>query len=261
MFRKICYNSASTFKASPLVFYRSAWYEDARLLLIIVTVCVVLPLAMLPKIGKSPNKQKTKKFQLWQVWITPIWPDLSLFLFNHQRIPGLHQQPCLCLHALFYSCGELWPKPLNICWLYFSSCWLPALLSCFQIVVKKWSIPCPLPHNVTAHLDTVKVKKTCPVQMQWCKGCCHWTLVFSGVSWKTALIALCQVYSLLQTGWSCGSLFQEITVIWNYLGSSPFLLQHDSAQLHKTRSIKTWTSCLHGMIYSRPPHPTSEFDP
>lgn len=34
------------------VFSRNAWYEDGRLLLILVTLCVVLPLAMLPKIGK-----------------------------------------------------------------------------------------------------------------------------------------------------------------------------------------------------------------
>lgn len=33
------------------LFSRHAWYEDGRLLLILVTLCVVLPLSMLPKIG------------------------------------------------------------------------------------------------------------------------------------------------------------------------------------------------------------------
>lgn len=34
------------------LFSRNEWYDDGRLLLIIVTLCIVLPLAMLPKIGK-----------------------------------------------------------------------------------------------------------------------------------------------------------------------------------------------------------------
>uniref|UniRef100_A0A3Q2W5Q5 Solute carrier family 38 member 6 n=1 Tax=Haplochromis burtoni TaxID=8153 RepID=A0A3Q2W5Q5_HAPBU len=33
------------------LFSRNAWYEDGRLLLIIITLCVVLPLSLLPKIG------------------------------------------------------------------------------------------------------------------------------------------------------------------------------------------------------------------
>ncbi|KAM9341021.1 putative sodium-coupled neutral amino acid transporter 6 [Symphorus nematophorus] len=65
----------------------NAWYEDGRLLLIIITVCVVLPLSMLPKIG---------------------------FLGYTSSI------------AFFFM-------------LYFA----------VVVVVKKWSIPCPLPHNVT----------------------------------------------------------------------------------------------------------------
>lgn len=73
----------------------SAWYEDGRLLLIIVTVCVVLPLALLPKIG---------------------------FLGYTSSIAFVFM-------------------------LYFT----------VVIVLKKWSIPCPLPHNVTAHSDTQKV--------------------------------------------------------------------------------------------------------
>lgn len=34
------------------LFFRNAWYEDGRLLLILITLCVVLPLSMLPKIGE-----------------------------------------------------------------------------------------------------------------------------------------------------------------------------------------------------------------
>ncbi|KAM7403075.1 hypothetical protein PAMA_003821 [Pampus argenteus] len=65
-----------------------AWYEDGRLLLILVTLCVVLPLSILPKIGFLG------------------YTSSLAFLFM----------------------------------LYFA----------VVIVVKKWSIPCPLPHNVTA---------------------------------------------------------------------------------------------------------------
>ncbi|XP_042357356.1 probable sodium-coupled neutral amino acid transporter 6 [Plectropomus leopardus] len=63
------------------------WYEDGRLLLILATLSVVLPLAMLPKIG---------------------------FLGYTSSI------------AFFFM-------------LYFA----------VVVVIKKWSIPCPLPHNVT----------------------------------------------------------------------------------------------------------------
>ncbi|XP_044021911.1 probable sodium-coupled neutral amino acid transporter 6 isoform X1 [Siniperca chuatsi] len=65
----------------------NAWYEDGRLLLVIVTLCVVLPLSILPKIG---------------------------FLGYTSSL------------AFFFM-------------LYFA----------VVVVVKKWSIPCPLPHNVT----------------------------------------------------------------------------------------------------------------
>ncbi|XP_029316028.1 putative sodium-coupled neutral amino acid transporter 6 [Cottoperca gobio] len=64
-----------------------AWYEDGRLLLIIITLCIVLPLSMSPKIG---------------------------FLGYTSGV------------ALFFM-------------LYFV----------IVVVVKKWSIACPLPHNVT----------------------------------------------------------------------------------------------------------------
>ncbi|KAG7509818.1 putative sodium-coupled neutral amino acid transporter 6 [Solea senegalensis] len=65
----------------------NTWYEDGRMLLIVVTICVVLPLSILPKIG---------------------------FLGYTSSI------------AFFFM-------------LYFT----------VVVVVKKWSIPCPLPHNVT----------------------------------------------------------------------------------------------------------------
>uniref|UniRef100_A0A3Q3X1Z7 Amino acid transporter transmembrane domain-containing protein n=1 Tax=Mola mola TaxID=94237 RepID=A0A3Q3X1Z7_MOLML len=65
----------------------NAWYEDGRLLLILITLCVVLPLSILPKIGFLG------------------YTSSVAFLFV----------------------------------LYFV----------VVVVVKKWSIPCPLPHNVT----------------------------------------------------------------------------------------------------------------
>uniref|UniRef100_A0A665WGC5 Amino acid transporter transmembrane domain-containing protein n=1 Tax=Echeneis naucrates TaxID=173247 RepID=A0A665WGC5_ECHNA len=66
----------------------NAWYDNGRLLLILITLCVVLPLSILPKIG---------------------------FLGYTSSF------------AFFFM-------------LYFA----------VVVVVKKWSIPCPLPHNVTS---------------------------------------------------------------------------------------------------------------
>ncbi|XP_035530636.1 probable sodium-coupled neutral amino acid transporter 6 isoform X2 [Morone saxatilis] len=74
------------------------WYEDGRLLLILVTLCVVLPLSILPKIG---------------------------FLGYTSSI------------AFFFM-------------LYFA----------VVIVVKKWSIPCPLPHNVTTLSGTFQISNS-----------------------------------------------------------------------------------------------------
>ncbi|XP_077411736.1 putative sodium-coupled neutral amino acid transporter 6 [Vanacampus margaritifer] len=71
-----------------------AWYEDGTLLLMLVTVCVVLPLAILPKIG---------------------------FLGYTSSL------------AFFFM-------------LYFA----------IVVVVKKWSIPCPLPQNVTMFMETYR---------------------------------------------------------------------------------------------------------
>ncbi|KAK1894681.1 putative sodium-coupled neutral amino acid transporter 6 [Dissostichus eleginoides] len=75
-----------------------AWYEDGKLLLIIVTLCVVVPLAMLPKIG---------------------------FLGYTSSI------------AFFFM-------------LYFV----------VVVVVKKWSIPCPLPHNMTILSDAFQISNS-----------------------------------------------------------------------------------------------------
>ncbi|XP_054909388.1 probable sodium-coupled neutral amino acid transporter 6 [Poeciliopsis prolifica] len=73
----------------------NAWYEDGRLLLIIITLCIVMPLAMLPKIGFLG------------------YTSSLAFIFM----------------------------------LYFT----------VVVVVKKWSIPCPLPHNITTFSDFKKV--------------------------------------------------------------------------------------------------------
>nr|XP_057947505.1 probable sodium-coupled neutral amino acid transporter 6 isoform X1 [Doryrhamphus excisus] len=74
------------------------WYQDGRLLLILVTLCVILPLAILPKIG---------------------------FLGYTSSL------------AFFFM-------------LYFA----------IVVVVKKWSIPCPLPQNLTTFLGVSQVSNS-----------------------------------------------------------------------------------------------------
>lgn len=74
------------------------WYEDGRLLLILITVCVVLPLSLLTKIG-----------------FLGYTSSLACFLM-----------------------------------LYFG----------VVVVVKKWSIPCPLPHNVTTYSGALQVSNS-----------------------------------------------------------------------------------------------------
>uniref|UniRef100_A0A3P9KKW4 Solute carrier family 38 member 6 n=1 Tax=Oryzias latipes TaxID=8090 RepID=A0A3P9KKW4_ORYLA len=73
----------------------NAWYDDGRLLLVLIAVCIILPLAMLPRIG---------------------------FLGYTSSISFLFM-------------------------LYFA----------VVVVVKKWSIPCPLPHNTTTLYGTSKI--------------------------------------------------------------------------------------------------------
>ncbi|KAM6961272.1 putative sodium-coupled neutral amino acid transporter 6 [Aplochiton taeniatus] len=79
-----------------------AWYEDGRTLLILITLGVVLPLALLPRIG-----------------FLGYTSGLS-FLFK----------------------------------LYFT----------VVVVVKWWSIPCPLPHNMTIPTDTFKISNASDVE-------------------------------------------------------------------------------------------------
>uniref|UniRef100_H2TSG1 Solute carrier family 38 member 6 n=1 Tax=Takifugu rubripes TaxID=31033 RepID=H2TSG1_TAKRU len=81
----------------------NAWYEDGRLLLIIIAVCVVLPLAMLPKIGFL----------------------IGTFYF--------------CFFMLYFC--DLLRFPL-------------------QVVIKKWSIPCPLPNNATAVSNDLQISNS-----------------------------------------------------------------------------------------------------
>ncbi|KAM4723611.1 putative sodium-coupled neutral amino acid transporter 6 [Anableps anableps] len=78
----------------------NAWYEDGRLLLIIITLCVVVPLAMLPKIGFLG------------------YTSSLAFIFM----------------------------------LYFT----------VVVVVKKWSIPCPLPHNITTKVSNASDSECTP---------------------------------------------------------------------------------------------------
>lgn len=66
----------------------TAWYEDGRILVILITLCVILPLALLPRVG-----------------------------------------------FLGYTSGLAF-----LCMVYFT----------VVVVIKKWTVPCPLPKNVTA---------------------------------------------------------------------------------------------------------------
>ncbi|XP_056152319.1 probable sodium-coupled neutral amino acid transporter 6 [Lampris incognitus] len=75
-----------------------AWYQDGQMLLILVTLCVVLPLAMLPKIG-----------------FLGYASSLSFFFM-----------------------------------LYFA----------IVVVIKKWSIPCPLPSNMTMPPGTYQISNS-----------------------------------------------------------------------------------------------------
>ncbi|XP_020500909.2 probable sodium-coupled neutral amino acid transporter 6 [Labrus bergylta] len=75
-----------------------AWYQDGRMLLILVSLCIILPLSMSPKIG-----------------------------------------------FLGYTSGIAF-----LFMLYFA----------IVTVVKKWAIPCPLPHNVTTLEDTFQASNS-----------------------------------------------------------------------------------------------------
>ncbi|XP_020775334.2 probable sodium-coupled neutral amino acid transporter 6 [Boleophthalmus pectinirostris] len=77
---------------------RTDWYEDGRLLLILITLCVVLPLAILPRVG-----------------------------------------------FLGYTSGLAF-----LFMLYFT----------VVVVMKKWTIPCPLPSNVTVSYGSFQVSNS-----------------------------------------------------------------------------------------------------
>uniref|UniRef100_A0A8C4GXR3 Solute carrier family 38 member 6 n=1 Tax=Dicentrarchus labrax TaxID=13489 RepID=A0A8C4GXR3_DICLA len=111
----------------------NAWYEDGRLLLILVTLCVVLPLSILPKIG---------------------------FLGYTSSI------------AFFFM-------------LYFA----------VVIVVKKWSIPCPLPHNVTTLSGTFQVTTTTSVSFYFCPRSAYAipTMAFSFLCHTAILPIYCEL--------------------------------------------------------------------
>uniref|UniRef100_A0A665WHW7 Amino acid transporter transmembrane domain-containing protein n=1 Tax=Echeneis naucrates TaxID=173247 RepID=A0A665WHW7_ECHNA len=97
----------------------NAWYDNGRLLLILITLCVVLPLSILPKIG---------------------------FLGYTSSF------------AFFFM-------------LYFA----------VVVVVKKWSIPCPLPHNVTSLSGTFQSAYAIP------------TMAFSFLCHTTVLPIYCEL--------------------------------------------------------------------
>ncbi|XP_072314449.1 probable sodium-coupled neutral amino acid transporter 6 isoform X2 [Eucyclogobius newberryi] len=76
----------------------TVWYEDGRLLLILITICVVLPLAILPRVG-----------------------------------------------FLGYTSGLAF-----LFMLYFTT----------VVVMKKWTIPCPLPNNITVLSESFQVSNS-----------------------------------------------------------------------------------------------------
>lgn len=88
----------------------------------------------------------------WASWFTG---RMFLTSFYLGRLPGLHQQPLLFLCALLCCGGETGTFYLYFFMLYF--CDLLRFLR--QVVIKKWSIPCPLPNNVTAVPNDLQVKK------------------------------------------------------------------------------------------------------
>lgn len=87
-------------------FFRNAWYEDGRLLLILVTLCVVLPLAMLPKIGKDGAAYDLLIFIFHRLEMFCFFSPSLFWPFTGGRLPGLHQQSGLPLHPLLRCCGE-----------------------------------------------------------------------------------------------------------------------------------------------------------
>lgn len=132
------------------LFFRNAWYEDGRLLLIIIAICVVLPLAMLPKIGKN-----LVEMSLLIHW----WDVFDQFLSSQASWATPAASPfSLCSTLLWWWVSDFLIRSLYFCFFMLYFCDLLHFL--LQVVIKKWSIPCPLPNNVTAVPNDLQVKKT-----------------------------------------------------------------------------------------------------
>lgn len=82
------------------------WFENGVTLLILVTVIVVLPLALLPKIGEY--------HQGLFFSIMFVCERMHIFGFCLLRFPGIHQQYCIPLHVVFYCSGELFSLYLSV---------------------------------------------------------------------------------------------------------------------------------------------------
>lgn len=120
------------------------WFENGVTLLILVTVIVVLPLALLPKIGEyHQGLFFSILFMCVRECISLVSVFSSGFLGYTSSIAFLF----MLFFTVVVSCS------LSI-YLSFHISIFPMLMfsSLSQVVVKKWSIPCPLPLNSTVSL-------------------------------------------------------------------------------------------------------------
>ncbi|KAK3554472.1 hypothetical protein QTP70_023484 [Hemibagrus guttatus] len=93
--------------------HSGVWYENGVVLLILVTVCVVLPLALLPKIGFLGYSSSLSFF----------------FMLFFAVVVSLYNTHCA------------------------------------TVVVKKWSVPCPLPNNSTLSLISNSSASDCSARL------------------------------------------------------------------------------------------------
>lgn len=101
------------------------WFENGVTLLILVTVIIVLPLALLPKIGEY--------HQGLFFSILFVCERMQIFGFSLLfRFPGIHQQYCIPLHVVFYCSGELFSLYLSVFPSLSFPCW------CFHLSHRWW---------------------------------------------------------------------------------------------------------------------------
>lgn len=88
--------------------------------------------------------------------------ELSFFTsFYLHRFSGLHQQPLLFLCAVLCGGGECQsPSSEPFFYMFVFFFLLDLLTFLLQVIITKWSVPCPLPNNVTAVSNDLQVEKT-----------------------------------------------------------------------------------------------------